>query len=56
MTTSIQSFVLNSLTPISNKGNFSSGFLSSSEASASELLRNLEDKFPWYYMDSSVLF
>ena len=35
--------------------NISSGLSSNSKASASELLENTEEMFPWYYMVSDVI-
>ena len=49
MTTSIQSFVHDLLTTTSWET-----FLQDSEAFASELLENLEEMFPLYYMHSDI--
>ena len=44
-----------SLSLIFQKNMFSSTFSSNSEVSASELLENLEEMFPQYYMGSDVM-
>ena len=37
------------------QGDISSTFSSDSEAFASELLENIEEMFPWYYMYNDIL-
>ena len=54
MPNSIQLFVHNPLTSISNKET-SLRFFSDSEADTSELLENLEEMFPEYHINSGVI-
>ena len=52
----IQSFVHDQIATVSNKVNTSFfSFSSNSEASASELLENLEEMLPQYYNESDVI-